>query len=221
MRDSRERDLITAASLRSESGAVLSRVRRRTRSARGLAPAPRTRDRREDMDERASRATSRLRAEIVRAMPQLRSLALSLCSDPDRADDLVQEAVTRALGRIALFEEGTNLVGWLFTILRNFYYSDYHKRRRETADPNGRHAATLVDAPAQEHLLELLQVNRALARLPAEQREALILVAFGGCSYEEAAHICKCPVGTVRSRISRARDGLARVAVDAPEQARG
>lgn len=216
MRDSRERDLITPASFRSEQAALLSRERRRKHAARGFAPAPHTREWREDNDARASPATARLRAEMVRAMPQLRALALSLCGDPDRADDLVQEAVARALGRLALFEEGTNLVGWLFTILRNFYYSDYHKRRRETADPDGRHAATLVDAPAQEHLIELLQVDRVLARLPAEQREALTLVAVGGCTYEEAALICKCPVGTVRSRISRARGELARVFVEAP-----
>jgi RNA polymerase sigma-70 factor (ECF subfamily) len=215
MRDSRERDIIMAASIRSEPGVAASRERRRMRFTRGLPPA-RTRD-----DDRDTPARARLRAEVVRAMPQLRSLAVSLCGDPDRADDLVQEAVARALSRLSLFEEGTNLIGWLFTILRNFYYSDYHKRRRETADPDGRHAATLVDAPAQEHLLELLQVNRAMALLPAEQREALTLVAIGGCSYEEAAEICKCPVGTVRSRISRARGELARLAVDALAAARG
>ncbi|ATQ69873.1 sigma-70 family RNA polymerase sigma factor [Methylosinus trichosporium] len=220
MRDSRERDH-TPASFRREQAALLSRERRRKGAARIFAPAPRVREWREENDERASPATARLRAEMVRAMPQLRALALSLCSDPDHADDLVQEAVARALSRLALFEEGTNLVGWLFTILRNFYYSDYHKRRRETADPDGRHAATLVDAPTQEHLVELLQVDRVLARLPAEQREALTLVAVGGCTYEEAALICKCPVGTVRSRISRARGELTRVLVEAHDAPSG
>lgn len=187
-------------------------ARRRAHSARASTAAPiRPRERREEKEERAAPATARLRCDVVRAMPQLRVLAISLCGDPDHADDLVQEAVARALGRMSLFEDGTNLVGWLYTILRNFHYSDYQKKRRETDDPDGRHAATLIDAPTQEHRVELLDVNRALGLLPAEQREALTLVAFGGFSYEETAVICNCPVGTVRSRISRARDELARV----------
>jgi RNA polymerase sigma-70 factor (ECF subfamily) len=179
------------------------------RSVRPQAPA-RSRERREDAEERGGAASARLRAEVVRAMPQLRVLALSLCGDPDHADDLVQEAVARGLSRISLFEEGTNLVGWLFTILRNFHYTDYHKKRRETDDPDGRHAASLIDAPTQEHHVALLDVSRAMGALPVEQREALTLVAIGGHSYEETALLCKCPVGTVRSRISRARDELVR-----------
>jgi RNA polymerase sigma-70 factor (ECF subfamily) len=208
MRDSPNRDEITIASIESRP-AVLSRAARRSvRRIRAHAPAPtRPRAPREEAEERSA---ARLRADVVDAMPQLRALALSLCGDPDHADDLVQEAVARGLSRIALFEEGTNLVGWLFTILRNFHYTDYHKRRRETDDPDGRHAATLIDAPTQEHRVELQDVNRAMGALPIEQREALALVAIGGHSYEETALLCKCPVGTVRSRISRARDELAR-----------
>jgi RNA polymerase sigma-70 factor (ECF subfamily) len=211
MRDSPNRTEMMIASIESRPAAPPLPARRRKRSVRPPAPAPaRLRERREEAEERGAAASARLRADVVRAMPQLRALALSLCGDPDHADDLVQEAVARGLSRISLFEEGTNLVGWLFTILRNFHYTDYHKKRRETDDPDGRHAASLIDAPTQEHHVALLDVNRAMGALPVEQREALALVAIGGHSYEETALLCKCPVGTVRSRISRARDELAR-----------
>jgi RNA polymerase sigma-70 factor (ECF subfamily) len=212
MRDSPNRDEMMNASFQIRPAAPLISARRRTRTPRPLGPIPaRLHERLEAAEARSAPDTARLEAEIVRAMPQLRILALSLCGDPDHADDLVQEAVARGLSRIFLFEDGTNLVGWLFTILRNFHYTDYHKRRRETDDPDGRHAATLIDAPTQEHRIELLDVNRALDALPAEQRDALTLVAIGGHSYEETALLCNCPVGTVRSRISRARSELARM----------
>lgn len=153
----------------------------------------------------------RLELEIVHAMPKLRSLALSLCGDADRADDLVQEALARGLSSLSSFSEGTNLIGWLFTILRNFYYNDFQKRRREVADPEGRLAAALVAAPSQEFHIDFLNLTRALQYLPRDQRQALELVAIGGFSYEEAAVICNCPVGTVRSRVNRARGELTRI----------
>jgi len=149
-----------------------------------------------------------MRADIVAAIPSLRAFAVSLCGNPDRADDLVHDTLLKALGSMDSFTEGTNLTAWLFTILRNAYYSDYRKRRRETADPDGLLAARLEDPAAQPGHMDLLDFGEALQKLPADQREALILIGASGLSYDEAAEICGCAAGTMKSRVNRARNRL-------------
>ena len=143
------------------------------------------------------------------AIPALRAFAVSLCGNPDRADDLVQETLVKAWTGLDSFVEGTNLTAWLFTILRNIYYSDYRKRRRETADPDGAMAARLVAPASQLGHMDLLDFRQALQKLPADQREALILIGASGMSYDEAAAICNCAPGTMKSRVNRARARIA------------
>ena len=125
------------------------------------------------------------------------------------ADDLVQEALVKAWNHLSSFQEGTNLKAWLFTILRNAYFSELRKTKREVADSDGQLAARLSVPPEQQGHLDLVDLNRALAKLPPDQREALILVGAEGFSYEDAAAISACAVGTVKSRVNRARTRLA------------
>jgi len=149
-----------------------------------------------------------LRDAMLAAVPSLRAFAISLCGNVDRADDLVQEALVRALSNIDSFEPGTNMPAWLFTILRNQFRSDYRKRRREVEDANGKYAESLKSLPEQPGQIELSEFRRALSELPQDQREALVLVGASGFSYEEAANICGCAVGTIKSRVNRARTRL-------------
>ncbi|MGB6176442.1 MAG: sigma-70 family RNA polymerase sigma factor [Methylocella sp.] len=148
-------------------------------------------------------------ADLLSVIPNLRAFAVSLCGNLDRADDLVQETLVKAWSNIGSFVEGTNLRAWLFTILRNIYYSEYRKRRREVADPDGTFAAKLATAPAQSGHMDLLDFRAALQQLPGDQREALILIGASGLTYEEAAGICGCAIGTMKSRVNRARSRLA------------
>jgi RNA polymerase sigma-70 factor (ECF subfamily) len=150
-----------------------------------------------------------LRDAILAAVPRLRGFAVSLCGNVDRADDLVQETLVRALTSIDSFRPGTNLNGWLFTILRNQFRSEYRKRRREVEDVDGRHTASLRSQPEQIGHVEFAEFRTALVKLPPDQREALVLVGASGFSYEEAAEICGCAVGTIKSRLNRARTRLA------------
>jgi RNA polymerase sigma-70 factor (ECF subfamily) len=152
---------------------------------------------------------SSLRDELVAAIPNMRAFAISLCGNRDRADDLVQEALVKAWNHLSSFQEGTNLKAWLFTILRNAYFSELRKTKREVADSDGQLAARLSVPPEQQGHLDLIDLNRALAKLPPDQREALILVGAEGFSYEDAATISACAVGTVKSRVNRARTRLA------------
>jgi RNA polymerase sigma-70 factor (ECF subfamily) len=153
-------------------------------------------------------AGAQIRQEMVAAIPRLRAFAVSLCGNPDRADDLVQETLAKALLNIKSFSIGTNLLAWLFTILRNAYYSEFRKRRREVADVDGSLSGALVSKADQDDHMEMLDFRRALQRLSPDQREALILIGATGLSYEEAAEVCKCAVGTMKSRVSRARSRL-------------
>src|SRR5674476_332847 len=130
-----------------------------------------------------------VRESILAAIPSLRAFAISLCGNVDRADDLVQETMLRALANIDSFQPGTNMAAWLFTILRNHFRSEYRKRRREAEDADGHYADTLKTQPEQHGHIEFREFREALAHLPADQREALILVGASGFSYEEAAHI--------------------------------
>ena len=154
-------------------------------------------------------ASTQITADLLSVIPNLRAFAVSLCGNLDRADDLVQETLVKAWSNIGSFVEGTNLRAWLFTILRNIYYSEYRKRRREVADPDGTFAAKLATAPAQSGHMDLLDFRAALQQLPSDQREALILIGASGLSYEEAAGICGSAIGTMKSRVNRARSRLA------------
>src|SRR3569623_724569 len=152
--------------------------------------------------------TDSLRDEILASVPSLRAFAISLSGKSDRADDLVQETLLRALANIDSFQPGSNLPAWLFTILRNLFRSDYRKRRREVEDAEGSYSKTLKSQPAQSSHLEFEEFRAALETHPQDQREALILVGASGFSYEDAAAICGCAVGTIKSRVNRARSKL-------------
>lgn len=150
-----------------------------------------------------------LRDSLLAATPNLRAFAVSLTGSFDRADDLVQDTLLRALSNIDRFERGTNLNAWLFTILRNLFHSEYRKRKREVEDVDGTYAARLKTAPDQGSWLDFQDFRTALAKLPEDQREALLLVGAQGFSYEDAAGIMGCAIGTVKSRVNRARMRLA------------
>ncbi len=150
-----------------------------------------------------------LREALLAAIPGLRAFAISLSGQVDKADDLVQDTLLRALSNLHRFEPGTNVNAWLFTILRNLFHSEYRKRRREVEDPNGAFAGRLRIQPEQGSHLDFEDFRVALDQLPPDQREALLLVGASGFSYEEAAGICGCAVGTIKSRVNRARLRLA------------
>ncbi len=150
-----------------------------------------------------------MRLTLVATIPNLRAFAISLTGDHHRANDLVQETLLKAWANRDSFEVGTNLKAWLFTILRNTYFSEIRKRRREIQDVDGKAASQLVSPPEQHGHLDLADFRKALTSLSPDQREALLLVGAEGFSYEEAADIAGCAVGTVKSRVNRARARLA------------
>lgn len=150
-----------------------------------------------------------LREALLAAVPGLRAFAIALSGQVDRADDLVQDTLLRALSNFHRFESGTNLNAWLFTILRNLFRSQYRKRRREIEDPDGTYADRLKVQPEQIPHLDFEDFRLALSQLPSDQREAILLIGASGFSYEEAASICECAVGTIKSRVNRARIRLA------------
>ena len=149
------------------------------------------------------------RDEIVEHLPSLRAFALSLTRNSATADDIVQDTVVKAWANIDKFTEGTNMRAWLFTILRNTYYSLRRKRSREVADAEGELAGRLAEKPAHDGRLALSDFAKAFEQLADEQREALLLVGASGFSYEEAAEMCGCAVGTIKSRANRGRKRLA------------
>lgn len=150
-----------------------------------------------------------IKNSLVALIPTLRAFAVSLRGDPVRADDLVLETLVKAWAHRADFQAGTNLRAWLFTILRNTFLSDHRRCKREVEDRDGSLAAGLTVRPNQENAVDLNDVRVALARLAYGQREALLLIGAAGFSYDEAAKICSCSVGTVKSRVNRARVSLA------------
>ena len=154
-------------------------------------------------------ATADPREAIVTHLPALRAFAISLTRNVTAADDLVQDTIVKAWSNIDKFMVGTNLQAWLFTILRNTFYSDLRKRRREVPDSDGIHAATLFEKPAHDGRLAFLDFQRAFDQMSPEHREVLILVGASGYSCEEAAGLMGVAVGTVKSRTSRARKHLA------------
>ena len=159
--------------------------------------------------EPADRLSSEdFKAELVALIPHLRAFARSLCGNAAEADDLAQDAMLKAWKARDSFEPGTNIRAWGFTILRNLFYSEKRRSwRRQPLEPETAEA-TLVAADDPSIGLEILAVRNALGRLPDDQREALILVGAGELTYEEAAEVCDCAIGTVKSRVSRARRRL-------------
>ncbi len=148
------------------------------------------------------------KTDLIAEMPNLRAFGVSLCGSASMADDLVQETLLRAWSKWDKFQPGTSLRAWLFTILRNIYYSNCRKSVREVQDSDGAYAQRLVVPGDQESHVDLEDFRKALTKLPVEQREVLILVGASGVSYEEAAAICGVEVGTIKSRLSRARSQL-------------
>jgi RNA polymerase sigma-70 factor, ECF subfamily len=159
--------------------------------------------------EGKSPVSSEFREGLIAAIPGLRAFGMSLTARPDRADDLVQETLMKAWHHHDSYQPGTNLRAWLFTILRNEFYTHIRKRRREVEDADGVYAGAVAVSGGQESHLEMAELQVALAQLPDDQREAIVLVGASGFSYQEAAEICGVAVGTVKSRVSRAREKLA------------
>ena len=157
------------------------------------------------------KADAAFRDLILGAIPSLRAFAISLTNDPVRADDLVQDTILRAWSNAERFESGTNINAWLFTILRNLFHSEYRKQRREVEDADGSYAARLKTHPEQQAHLDFDDFRAALAKLSADHREALLLVGAEGLSYEEAAAVCGVAVGTIKSRVNRARARLLKI----------
>ncbi len=149
-----------------------------------------------------------LRDELLAAIPSLRAYAFNLCRSWDRADDLVQDTVTRAWAYMDGFKRGSNLQAWLFAILRHQVYTQYRKRCREVEDPDGAYTERLRTHPEQPSRLDFEDFRRALAKLPPSYREALILIGAEGLSYGEAAAVCGTPLGTIKSRVNRGREKL-------------
>ena len=161
--------------------------------------------------------------DLTEVVPHLRAFARGLCGRPDMADDLVQETLLKAWAAQERFEPGTSMRAWTFVILRNAYLTDM-RRNRFRGDYDESVAERVLTAPAgQEEPLHLSDLHRALLTLPPERREALLLVGAGGFSYEEAAQICRCAVGTIKSRVGRARAALTAMIEDGniPDRAIG
>jgi RNA polymerase sigma factor (sigma-70 family) len=156
------------------------------------------------------------RNEVVAMIPALRAFAWSLSHNGSDADDLVQDTLIKAWTNRDKFEPGTNLRAWLFTILRNTYYTQVIRRRREVRDETGEYANNVRTPPTQDWSVAMKALQSALTQLPDEHREALILVGAAGLSYEEAAEICGCALGTIKSRVNRARARLLKI-MDADE----
>jgi RNA polymerase sigma-70 factor (ECF subfamily) len=157
----------------------------------------------------AAEADTRLRAELAALLPELRAFARFLVRGRGEADDLVQDAVVRALGALEQFQPGTNLKAWLFTILRNTFYEQGRRRSRETAMLRNRLPEEEVSDPHRVNSTDLADLSRLLWTLPPVLREALVLVGAQELSHEEAAAICGVPVGTMKARVSRGRARLA------------
>lgn len=149
------------------------------------------------------------RNDLITHLPALRAFAISLTRNSHAADDLVQDTILRAWANFDSFIPGTNLRAWLFTILRNGFYSDLRKHRRDVQDSDGIYAARLAQKPDHDGHLAMRDFQRGFDKLIDEQREALVLVGALGFSYEEAAATIGCALGTVKSRVNRGRARLA------------
>lgn len=160
------------------------------------------------MSEPSAAKSAAFKREMLAVVPHLRAFARGLCGRADVADDLVQETLLKAWAAQERFEPGTSMRAWTFVILRNAYLTEM-RRNRFRGDYDETVAERILVAPAgQEGPLHLSDMHRALLTLPPERREALLLIGAGGFSYEEAAVICGCAVGTIKSRVGRARAAL-------------
>jgi RNA polymerase sigma-70 factor (ECF subfamily) len=159
--------------------------------------------------------------DLLNSIRPLRAFAISLTHDVDRAEDLVQSTLLKACDRRNRFEQGTCLQAWLFTILKNDFHTEHRKRKREVEDVEGSYAACLISLPDQQDELELQDLSQALSKLPPWQREVLLLVGADGMSYEEIATHQHVSVGTIKSRVNRARHHLADILGLGPEDAIG
>ncbi|WP_299194326.1 sigma-70 family RNA polymerase sigma factor [uncultured Erythrobacter sp.] len=157
---------------------------------------------------------AQFKRELTGVVPHLRAFARGLCGRADMADDLVQEALLKAWAARDRFEPGTSLRAWTFVILRNVYLTDMRRNRFRGEYDEGVAERILIAPAGQEEPIHLSDMHRALLTLPAERREALLLVGAGGFSYEEAAEICGCAVGTIKSRVGRARATLSSMLED-------
>ena len=155
--------------------------------------------------------SAEVRDAMLAAMPSLRAFALSLTRNPEYADDLVQDTILRAWKNLEQFEVGTNINAWLFTILRNGFRSQWRRARREVEDPDEVYAGRLWTPPEQAGKCDVQDMFGALAKLSVDQREALLLIVAEGLSYEDAAQVCGVAIGTIKSRVNRARQCLARL----------
>lgn len=149
------------------------------------------------------------REQLVEHLGAMRAFAISLTRNPSLADDMVQDALVKAWTKIDTFEHGTNMRAWLFTIVRNTYYSHHRKARREVSDADGIYSENLAQKPDHDGRLQMRDFNTAFDQLNPEQREALVLIGAEGFSYEEAAETCGVAIGTMKSRVNRARLRLA------------
>lgn len=161
------------------------------------------------LGEARSRDEAEFQRQILAVIPSLRRFAISLTHDVTAGDDLVQDTLLRAWRNQSRFQPGTNFEAWTFTILRNNFYSG-RRKHREVEDEDGSYTARLAIPPDQAGRLDLQDVRTALDRLAPVMREALMLVTIENLSYDEAAAVMGCQVGTVKSRVWRARDQLAR-----------
>ena len=160
--------------------------------------------------------------EIEAEIPRLRRYARALTRDIVMADDLVQDCLTRALGKLHLWQEGTDLRAWLFTILHNQYVNHVRRSVREGAAVGLSDSEPLLTrAPHQGQRLELRDLERAIAKLPQEQKSVILLVGLEGMRYEEVAAVLGVPVGTIRSRLSRGREALRRLMGIVPDESEG
>jgi len=160
------------------------------------------------LPERTAEDKRVFKQELTEVVPHLRAFARGLCGRPDVADDLVQETMLKAWAAQDRFQPGTSMRAWTFVILRNAYLTDMRRNRFRGEYDEGV-AERILTAPAeQEEPIHLSDMHRALLTLPPERREALLLVGAGGFSYEEAAEICGCAIGTIKSRVGRARAAL-------------
>ncbi|MDG4874995.1 sigma-70 family RNA polymerase sigma factor [Mesorhizobium sp. WSM4935] len=147
-------------------------------------------------------------AAIVDLIPALRAFARTFCRDKTDADDLVQETLLKGIAHIDQFEPGTRIKSWLFTIMRNTFYTKHKIYTREAPGANDCASARSITYGDQEWHLRSQEVHAAIGKLPPRQREVLMLIAILGVSYEETASICGCAIGTIKSRLNRARMSL-------------
>src|SRR5260221_6309160 len=168
------------------------------------------------MDVEATQSRNVEDPDLIACVPHLRAFARFLTGNRERADDLVQDTVVRALTAAHQFKPGSNLKAWMFTILRNQHYNDVRRNRVRAQSLDDPSVDELAAPATQEARLEFGDFRRAFWQLGADQREVLILIGASGLSYEEAARICKCPTGTIKSRVSRARRELLRTLSDGP-----